>query len=66
MPDPTEQQRAALEKAARKFGDVDGCDNGPCGVGCLCMAVVCAFIATYLAATGREAEAESVRRAGDG
>ncbi len=66
MPDPTpEQQRAALEKAY--YAECSGTPNFQCGTPCrACKIGARRVIATYLAATGREAEAEQVRRAGDG
>ncbi len=70
MPDPTpEQQRAALEKAARCAcwceGECYAYRGDSCELTDGAVDRAARIIATYLAATGREAEAEQVRRAGD-
>lgn len=69
MPDPTEQ-RAALEKAARRAcwceGECYAFRGGACELTVRDSDRTRFTIATYLAATGREAEAEQVRRVGDG
>lgn len=73
MTDPTtEQQRAALEKAALETcwceGDCEAFrrNDGACELFRRSKRDARKNIATYLAATGREAEAEQVRSAGYG